>query len=956
MAEGEVQPDLPECLRLSSAEVVSILALRMASLNKPNKIPCKQTRPRQTYIQASTSPKVVIFLMDVGDGMKNKMELAKKTVKLFLDTLTDEDYFNVIFVGFLLHFSSTFNYAELCFNFSLLLASNENKNRVVTYIDNYKWFKSKTSYDDGVKEALKLISTLNNSMYMNHICERSLVMLTSMLTSNIQTLISDINRHPFFKVKPFIYLLGKDKSSRNLARDIACSNGGFHARIDSDEQIFEQLLNFITVLSNSSITSNREITWTNIYEDTAGLDLIFTIAKPVQVNKKFIGVVGVDVAIVEFERLFNSFQLGVDAYGFIITESGNVVYHPELKAKIKEAMMRRETAYMNINSVGLFDNFKRVNMRRGNCFFTPIDHTSFRQYCSFDLKEKMNSRSETLYHQLKIAQTNSKIYTEKCNEELVMNLLYDIEATRGASNSWMKENWDSKHAQIRSDGVDMVYFGTKGGLTRYFVFNQTNQELFEDYLEQTAVSTSQSLYYKRAINGGEDVFTFSLPFLIESSMNNGDSSSSYPLQYQPPSHLYSANMDDILISASAPVVIHNDVSEGVVGVVGLLMRYSQFRQILNETSISLCRLGEHQPCVKTCESELGYFLGELEGCAPRILKDLIIRNEEESNLERDPNQDGYHHHHHLANLGDATKNSGIFNKIEVTDHQAVCEIIRKSSSNSEALSNNLSFTVLLNKLVWILSEVYIFMSHIGSVGAFFGFKQTTNETTPPLPVTAFDEVPPDLETYRVLMTDLMKISSAEQAGKWKDNCMRQSGFNADVALACLRSIKKAYEPGILGFRPCIQSYTRYEREKVRLPQNGRINKKERDICTKPYLITDVPHTNLMLLATDTTCMCEDTPTISSRPVEVVRDPAAMEGTCDKLTFDPNVQQLRPTTSSSVPPSLSSSTSKCSVRVQHEDDMSWNQDETSQSETGSHFCGDGVSIHDLLECLIEYELS
>ena len=52
------------------------------------------------YIQAATSPKAVVFALDVGDGLKSKKDFAEKTLKYFLDSLSDEDLFNVVYVSF----------------------------------------------------------------------------------------------------------------------------------------------------------------------------------------------------------------------------------------------------------------------------------------------------------------------------------------------------------------------------------------------------------------------------------------------------------------------------------------------------------------------------------------------------------------------------------------------------------------------------------------------------------------------------------------------------------------------------------------------------------------------------------------------------------------------------------------------------------------------------------------
>ncbi|KAB0366676.1 hypothetical protein FD754_010832 [Muntiacus muntjak] len=88
-------------------------------------------RNRKWYIQAATSPKDVVILVDVSGSMKGlRMTIAKQTVSSILDTLGDDDFFNIIAYNEELH------YVEPCLNGTLVQADRTNKELTFIYLIN----------------------------------------------------------------------------------------------------------------------------------------------------------------------------------------------------------------------------------------------------------------------------------------------------------------------------------------------------------------------------------------------------------------------------------------------------------------------------------------------------------------------------------------------------------------------------------------------------------------------------------------------------------------------------------------------------------------------------------------------------------------------------------------------------------------------------------------------------
>ncbi|KAK2145366.1 hypothetical protein LSH36_683g02013 [Paralvinella palmiformis] len=152
-------------------------------------------RTRGWYIQAATSPKDIVILLDVSGSMKGlRMEIAKATVEKILETLSDDDFFNVI------KFSMTPEYVDDCFNGTLVQANADNKKRV--------------------KEALGNIRTTEIAQF-----DKALIEAFDLLQM----------------VRVFTFLIGREVGDSRQVHWMACSNKGYYSHISTLADVHEHV-------------------------------------------------------------------------------------------------------------------------------------------------------------------------------------------------------------------------------------------------------------------------------------------------------------------------------------------------------------------------------------------------------------------------------------------------------------------------------------------------------------------------------------------------------------------------------------------------------------------------------------------------------------------------------------------------------------------------------------------
>uniref|UniRef100_A0A3Q2PY81 Calcium voltage-gated channel auxiliary subunit alpha2delta 3 n=1 Tax=Fundulus heteroclitus TaxID=8078 RepID=A0A3Q2PY81_FUNHE len=218
-------------------------------------------RNRKWYIQAATSPKDVVILVDVSGSMKGlRLTIARQTVSSILDTLGDDDFFNIIAYNEELH------YVESCLNGTLVQADVTNKDHFREHLD--KLFAQGIGMlDIALTEAFNLLSDFNKTGRGSE-CSQAIMLVTDGAVDTYDAIFEKYN-WPERKVRIFPYLIGRESAFADNLKWMACANKGYFTQISTLADVQENVMEYLHVLSRPKVIDQEHDTvWTEAYIDS----------------------------------------------------------------------------------------------------------------------------------------------------------------------------------------------------------------------------------------------------------------------------------------------------------------------------------------------------------------------------------------------------------------------------------------------------------------------------------------------------------------------------------------------------------------------------------------------------------------------------------------------------------------------------------------------------------------
>ncbi|KAM5252744.1 voltage-dependent calcium channel subunit alpha-2/delta-4 isoform 15-T16 [Hipposideros larvatus] len=315
-------------------------------------------RTRGWYIQAATSPKDIVIVVDTSGSMKGlRMTIAKHTVSTILDTLGENDFVNII------AYSDYIHYIEPCFKGILVQADRDNREHFKQLVDKLM-VKGVGVVDQALREAFQILKQFQDAR-QGSLCNQAIMLVTDGAVEDYEPVFDKYN-WPDCKVRVFTYLIGREVTFADRMRWIACNNKGYYTQISTLADAQENVMEYLHVLSRPMVINHdHDITWTEAYMDSKlftsqaqSLMLLTTVAMPVFSKKNetrshgiLLGVVGSDVALRELMKLVPRYKLGVHGYAFLNTNNGYILSHPDLRPLYREGKKLKPKP--NYNSVDL---------------------------------------------------------------------------------------------------------------------------------------------------------------------------------------------------------------------------------------------------------------------------------------------------------------------------------------------------------------------------------------------------------------------------------------------------------------------------------------------------------------------------------------------------------------------------------------------------------------------------
>lgn len=222
-------------------------------------------RTRSWYIEAASSPKDVVILVDRSGSMTGmRREIARHVVHNILDTLGNNDYVNIF------TFSNTTDPLIECFDNMLVQANLANVRILKEGMSDFKT-EQIANLSLALVTAFQLLEEYRNESKGAN-CNQAIMLVTDGVQDNYMEIFKDYNwdNLPFINVRVFTYLIGREVSDVREVKWMACANRGYYVHLSTYAEVREEVLQYIPVMARPMVLNANQKpnpTWSPVYAD-----------------------------------------------------------------------------------------------------------------------------------------------------------------------------------------------------------------------------------------------------------------------------------------------------------------------------------------------------------------------------------------------------------------------------------------------------------------------------------------------------------------------------------------------------------------------------------------------------------------------------------------------------------------------------------------------------------------
>ncbi|KAE8296692.1 Voltage-dependent calcium channel subunit alpha-2/delta-4 [Larimichthys crocea] len=366
-------------------------------------------RNRNWYIQAATSPKDIIIMVDISGSMKGlKMTIAKHTINTILDTLGRERLCQrhrcTDPVSSCVQYTDYVRYVEPCFKGTLVQADLDNREHFKQLVEDLH-VKGEAKIKHAMKESFKILNEARANG-QGSMCNQAIMLITDGAMEDFESVFEEFN-WPERRVRVFTYLIGREMTFAQNTKWIACNNKGYYTHISTLADVQENVMEYLHVLSRPMVINHdHDIIWTEAYMDT-----VLPNTKELFTTKAQSLLLMTSVAMPVFSKKKETLSHGILLAGrsrlcLLITNNGYILAHPDLRPlykygkklkpkpnynsvdlsevewedteeKLRTAMVRGETGSSSLSIRASVDKGKRPLFLINDYYYTNIDETPF---------------------------------------------------------------------------------------------------------------------------------------------------------------------------------------------------------------------------------------------------------------------------------------------------------------------------------------------------------------------------------------------------------------------------------------------------------------------------------------------------------------------------------------------------------------------------------------------------